>query len=140
MITSERQLNVTKKKITSLQESLVEKKKTAKSVLAKSSIIQTQALIKELEKEKVEYETLSTEGLGSIRIESPEDIMLLPIKYRIAKHLTQEAFAKLVDVSVRMIARYEAKEYTNINGETFKKILNKLPVKFHGKLKWLILK
>ena len=40
--------------------------------------------------------------------------MLLPIKYRIAKHLTKEAFAKEVDVSVRMISRYEAEEYTNI--------------------------
>jgi DNA-binding XRE family transcriptional regulator len=135
MITSERQLNATKKKIVSLQESLAEMKKSAKSVLAKSSMVQTQAAIEELKEEVKEYETLSTEGLDAIHIESPEDIMLLPIKYRIAKHLTQEAFAKEVDVSVRMIARYEAEEYTNINGETFRKILNKLPVKLDSKLK-----
>lgn len=135
MITSERQLNAAKKKIAFLQESLAEMQKPSKSVLAKSSMIQTHAMIEELEEEVREYETLSTEGLDAIHIESPKDIMLLPIKYRIAKHLTQEAFAKIVDVSVRMIARYEAEEYTNINGETLKKILNKLPVKLDGKLK-----
>ncbi len=135
MITSDRQLNTTKKKIVSLEESLVEMRKSASGILGNSAVIQTEALTQELESEVIEYEKLYAEGLDAIDIQSPEDIMLLPIKYRIAKHLTKEAFAKEVDVSVRMIARYEAEEYTNINGETFKKILRNLPLKLTGTLK-----
>ena len=135
MITSERQLNTTKKKVAFLKESLAEMKKAANGVLGNSAVIQTEALTQELESEVLEYEKLYTEGLDAIDIQSPEDIMLLPIKYRIAKHLTKEAFAKEVDVSVRMISRYEAEEYTNINGETFKKILHNLPLKLVRTLK-----
>ena len=135
MITSERQLNTTKKKIVSLKESLVEMKKSASGILGNSAVIQIEALIQELESEVLEYEKLYAEGLDAIDIQSPEEIMLLPIKYRIAKHLTKEAFAKKVDVSVRMISRYEAEGYTNINGETFKKILQNLPVKLNRTLK-----
>jgi len=135
MIKSERQLNTTKKKVASLKESLAEMKKSANGVLGNSAVIQTEALTQELESEVLEYEKLYTEGLDAIDIQSPEDIMLLPIKYRIAKHLTKEAFAKEVDVSVRMISRYEAEEYPNINGETFKKILHNLPLKLVRTLK-----
>ncbi len=135
MITSKRQLETTKKKIASLKESLAEMKKSARGLLANSAVIQTEALTQELESEALEYETLYAEGLDAIDIQNPEDIMLLPIKYRIAKHLTKEAFAKEVDVSVRMIARYEAAEYTNINGGTFKKILRNLPLKLNRTLK-----
>jgi hypothetical protein len=49
MITSDRQLNATKKKIDSLTESLAEMKKSAKGILAKSSIVQTEAMKQELE-------------------------------------------------------------------------------------------
>ncbi len=135
MIISERQLNVTKKKITSLKESIAEIKKSAGGILGDSAIIQTEALAQELESEVLEYEKLYAEGLDAIDIHRPEDIMLLPIKYRIAKHLTKEAFAKEVGVPLRMISRYEAKEYTNITGETLKKILHNLQLSLTGTLK-----
>ncbi len=135
MITSGRQLNATKKKIDSLTESLAEMEKSAKGILTKSSIVQTEAVKQELEAEVAEYEKLCAKGLEAIEIETPEDIMFLPIKYRIAKHLTKEAFAKKVDVPVRMISRYEAEEYINIRGKTFKKILHNLPLTLNGVLK-----
>lgn len=135
MITSDRQLNATKKKIESLTESLAEMEKSEKGILAKSSAVQTEAMKQELENDVSEYEKLCTEGLEAIEIVTPEDIMLLPIKYRIAKHLTKEAFAKKVDVPVRMISRYEAEEYTNITGETLKKILHNLPLTLNSVLK-----
>ncbi len=56
MITSERQLNTTKKKIVSLKESLAEMKKSASGVLGNSTVIQTEALTQELESEVLEYE------------------------------------------------------------------------------------
>ena len=128
MITSDRQLTAAVKKIDSLKESLANMKASTGGILSKASIIQTEALAKELEDDVLEYRKIYAEGLGAINIKTPEDIMLLPIKYRIAKHLTKEAFAKEVGVPVRMIARYEAEEYTNITGETFKKILHNLPL------------
>ncbi len=128
MITSDRQLNAAKKKIDSLSESLIEMRKSAKNILAKSSVIQTEALKQKLEDDVSEYEKLCSKGLKAIKIDTPEEILLLPIKYRIAENLTKEAFARKVDVPVRMISRYEAEGYTNITGETLKKILHNLPL------------
>jgi DNA-binding XRE family transcriptional regulator len=134
MITSDRQLKATLEKIESLKNSL-DVKTTVNPILAKAAKMQTQALISELEGYVNEYEELKTKGLEAIKISSPEDVMLLPIRYRIAKRMTQEVFAKSVDVSLRMIARYESEEYRNINGETLKKILHKIPLKIMGNVK-----
>lgn len=136
MITSERQLNVSKKKISSLQESLKKLSNEVKTKpLAKASKIQTQAMIEEIQKEVDEYEKLCSKGLDAIEIEDLADVMLLPIKYRIAKRMTQESFAKEVDVPLRMIARYESEGYKNIQGENLFKILSKLHLQFFGKLR-----
>lgn len=134
MITSERQLTVTNQKISDLQESIKKIEADAKP-FAKSSIIQTKALIKELVEEVKEYETLRDKGLDAIEINDLAEVMLLPIKYRIAKHMTQDSFAKAVQVPVRMIARYESEGYKNITGENLHKILSKLHLKIPGKLK-----
>lgn len=136
MITSDRQLTVTRKKIHSLEESLKKLEEDVKSKpLAKASKIQTQAIVKELYAEVVEYEELKTRGLDAIQLNDLSEIMLVPIKYRIAKHMTQESFAKEVDIPLRMIARYESEGYRNITGENFHKILQKLHLKALGKLK-----
>ena len=135
MITSERQLNTAKKKADSLEKSVKKMEKNQKGILAKPALIQTKTILEEIKNDITEYENLLNNGLKAIKIESPEDIILLPVKYRIANHLSREEFAKEVDVSVRMIARYEVGEYTNINGETLKKILHNIPLKFTGSLK-----
>ena len=134
MITSERQLAVNNLKLRELRESLV-KIKSQKSVFAKASILETKALIQNLESEVEEYETLRDSGVEAIEINSLEDLMLLPIKYRIAKRMTQDAFARAVEIPVRMIARYEVEGYRNISGDNLHKILSKLPLKLSGKLK-----
>ncbi len=133
MITSERQLAVANKKIQSLRESIKKMEAEAKP-LARSSIIQTKALIKELQHEVEEYETLKEKGLEAIEINDLAEVMLLPIKYRIAKKMSQDSFAKEVNIPVRMIARYESEGYKNITGENLHKILSKLHLKIPGKL------
>ena len=135
MITSERQLKVTLEKIESFKRSLKMKIKIKNPILANAAKVETQTLIEDLEAFVNEYQELRKNGLNAIKISTPEDLLLLPIRYRIAKHMTQEVFAKSVDVSVRMIARYEAEEYRNITGETLKKILHKIPLKFKGNFK-----
>lgn len=135
MITSDRQLNAIRKKIQDMEESLKTLDNAKTTPLVKASKIQTQALLKEMRSEVEEYEALKTKGLDAIELEDISEVMLLPIKYRIAKHMTQETFAKEVDVPLRMIARYESEGYRNITGENFHKILRKLHLKSHGKLK-----
>ena len=136
MITSDRQLSVTKKKIESLKESLKKLgEETREKLLAKAAKIQTQSLIQELQSEVFEYEELKTKGLDAIKINDLSEIMLIPIKYRIAKKMTQETFAKEVEVPLRMIARYESESYRNITGQNLHKILQKLHLKIPGKLK-----
>jgi DNA-binding XRE family transcriptional regulator len=136
MITSDRQLAVTRKKIQSLEESVKKIEEEVKTKpLAKASKIQTQAIIKELYSEVFDYEELKAKGLDAIQLNDLSEIMLVPIKYRIAKRMTQEAFAKEVDIPLRMIARYESEGYRNITGENFHKILQKLHLKSIGKLK-----
>jgi DNA-binding XRE family transcriptional regulator len=135
MITSQRQLKVTLEKIESFKSSLSSKIKIKNPVLVKAARIEAQTMIEDLEALVEEYQDLVQNGLGAIKISSPEDLMLLPIRYRIAKRMTQENFAKSVDVSVRMIARYESEDYRNITGETLQKILHSIPLKFKGELK-----
>lgn len=135
MITSDRQLNVTRKKIQEMEEALKSLGKAINTPLQKASKIQTQALLKELYAEVEEYQVLKEKGLDAIKLDDISEVMLLPIKYRIAKDMTQEAFAKKVDIPLRMIARYESEGYRNITGENFHKILQKLHLKSFGKLK-----
>ena len=134
MITSDRQLGVTKNKIEELLESLKLISKDSKA-LAKASRVQIEVLIQELRAQIEEYESLKTKGLDAIEISGPSDIMLLPIKYRIAKRMTQELFAKKVEMPLRMICRYESENYRNITGGNLQKILNKLHLKIFGKIK-----
>lgn len=134
MITSDRQLAVTSKKIKDLRES-IKKMDASTKPLVKAAVIQTKALVKELEQEVKEYQTLREKGIEAIEINDLAEVMLLPIKYRIAKKMTQDAFARIVEVPVRMIARYESEGYRNISGENLHKILSKLHLKIPGKLK-----
>lgn len=133
MITSERQLAVTAQKIKYLRDSM-KKIEAETGSFAKASVVQMKALVKELDQEVRDYETLRDKGVESIEINDIAEIMLLPIKYRIAMHMTQDSFARVVEVPVRMIARYESAGYKNITGENLHKILSKLHLKIPGKL------
>jgi len=134
MITSDRQVAVTKEKIQDLLESLRLMEKDTRTLI-KASKIQIEVLIEDLNAEIKEYESLKTKGLEAIEISDLSDIMLLPIKYRIAKRMTQELFAKKVDMPLRMICRYESENYRNITGGNLYKILDKLHLKIFGKIK-----
>ena len=129
MITSERQLSVTKSKIEDLKSSLKQKpNEKMKPVLQKAARVQAESLIAELQEQVTEYEHLRSDGVPAIQVKTPMDLFLLPIRYRIAKKMSQEAFSKLVGVGLRQIARYEAEGYENIQGDTLKRILEKLPL------------
>lgn len=135
MITSDRQLAATKLKIESLKESIKKISEEAKNKpLLKASKVQSLSMVRELQNEIFVYEELKLRGLDAIEINDLTEIMLIPIKYRIAKRMTQEMFAKEVEIPLRMIARYESESYRNITGENLYKILQKLHLKIPGKL------
>lgn len=133
MITSERQMSVAQKKIDDLVES-AKKLEGDSRPFTKANLIQIKTLIKELKHEIKEFEKLKVHGLDGIEISDLSELLLLPIKYRIAKHMTLNAFAKMVDLPERMIARYESEQYRNISGENLHKILSKLKLKIPGKI------
>jgi HTH-type transcriptional regulator/antitoxin HigA len=130
MITSDRQLKVSKEKLVELKKSLEGSPATKiNPILAKSGKVQAQALIQEIENEIAFYENLKLKGVAAIKLNSITDILNLPVMYRVAKGMSQEQFARLVEVGLRQIARYESEGYENINGENFKKILSKINLK-----------
>ncbi len=127
MITSDRQLKVTKEKIEDFKASLKQKpNEKMNPVLQKAARVQIEALIAELQEHVNDYEHLKSDGIPAIQVKTPMDIFLLPIRYRIAKNMSQEAFSQFVGVGLRQIARYEADGYENIQGDTLKRILEKL--------------
>lgn len=129
MITSEKQLLVTIEKINTLKQSLkAPANKDMKAIFQKAARAQTEALIEELGEQVKEYNSLRSDGLKAIKVKNASDWLLIPIRFRIAKKMSQDAFSHLVGVSVRQIARYEAEEYSNVQTETLKKILDKLPI------------
>jgi DNA-binding transcriptional regulator YiaG len=134
MITSEKQLIVSRKKIVELRASILKMERDTKPFI-KASVMELKSLIKKIEQEMKDYETLKEKGIEAIELNDLSEIMLLPIKYRIAKRMTQESFAREMEVPVRMIARYESEGYRNISGETLHKILKRLHLKILGKLR-----
>ena len=62
------------------------------------------------------------------------DLLVAPIRYRLANHMSIEGFGRKVGVSARQIARYEKEEYQNINTSTLQKILRNMDVHIDGKI------
>lgn len=136
MITSQKQLIAAKEKLNLLKESLTaEYKKDVPEILKAAAIGQTEELISEIESEIAEYEGLKKSSFSEIQIFSLEDLMDAPIRYRIAKGMTIEDFARKVDIHSRQIARYEGDHYHNATTDTLLKILSCLDVKISGMVK-----
>ena len=135
MITSERQYQMAKEKLGMLKKALKQGvKSNIPLLLAKAAKGQTQELMDEMRTEIQEYETLKKSDSLTLTIHSIEDLMKAPIRYRIAKHMTIEEFARKVNVHSRQISRYEKEQYKNANSATLLKILNQLEINIEGEL------
>ncbi len=133
MITSDRQYAAAKEKLALLEESLVQELDSAvPDIIRETSEGQLQSLVTEVRSEIEEYESLKSTRLGELEIHSIQDLMITPIRYRIASNMSVEAFGRKVGVSVRQIHRYEAENYGNANTSTLIKILEKLDVSLDG--------
>lgn len=135
MITSKKQYHAAKEKVSMLKESL--KKEVLSNipfVLIEASQGQTKELMNDIEKEIKEYESLKKAELHKLKIHSIDDLMSVPIRYRIARDMTIEQFAKKVEVHSRQIARYEKETYKNVNSATLLRILSHLDVSIEGEV------
>jgi len=133
MITSDKQYAASKAQLAMLKESLsAENDEAIPEIVKNASKAQLKSLIAEVQAEIAEYENLKSIKLEELEIHSIHDLMVTPIRYRIASHMSVDAFSRKVGVSARQIHRYEAENYSNVNTSTLTKILEKLDVSLDG--------
>ncbi len=135
MITSDKQYGAAKKQLAMLTTSLTSpKKKDTPDLIDNAGKAQLQELIEEIQLNMKEYDTLKNSEPSDIEIHSLDDLMITPIRYRIAAHMSVDAFGRKVGVSARQIARYELEGYRNTNATTLQKILEVLNIRLDGKV------
>ncbi len=135
MITSDKQYAAAKEQLAMLTASLSsQKRKGVPDLIENAGKAQLQELISEIQLNMEEYEGLKESKPSDIEIHSLDDLMLTPIRYRIAAHMSIDAFGRKVGVSARQIARYELEGYRNTNSTTLQKILEELNICLDGKV------
>jgi len=135
MITSDKQYKAAEAQLAMLTQSFSSLiKKGTPDIVAKAGKTQLQELIAEIQRDLEEYDVLKSSKPSDIEIHSLSDLMVVPIRYRIASHMSIEAFSRKVGVSARQIARYETENYQNTNSSTLQKILGVLNIHLDGKV------
>jgi DNA-binding transcriptional regulator YiaG len=135
MITSDKQYKASKEQLAMLNTSMkATKKEGVPDVIEQAGKAQIQELMGEIQSNIEEYETLKESKPSDIEIHSLDDLMIVPIRYRISAHMSIDAFSRKVGVSARQIARYETENYENTNSSTLRKILGMLDIHLNGKI------
>lgn len=136
MITSDKQYKAAKKQLAMLTESIStsDDKANIPEAIKQAHKAQIQELISEIKKHINEYKTLKNGNPADVEIHSLDDLMVTPIRYRIAAHMSIDEFSRKVGVSARQIARYENEEYQNITSSNLQKILKGLNIHLEGKV------
>ncbi len=135
MITSDKQYTAAKEQLSMLKASLSSpKKKEVPDFIEKAGKAQLQELISEIQLNMDEYSALKNSEPSDIQIHSLDDLMVLPIRYRIAAHMSLDTFSRKVGISARQIARYEKENYQNTNSSTLRKILGVLNIQLNGRV------
>ncbi len=135
MITSDKQYGAAKKQLVMLSESLsAPKKKDVPDVIEQAGKAQIQELMGEIQNDVNEYEALKNSSPTDVEIHSLDDLIIAPIRYRIAAHMSIDEFSRKVGVSARQIVRYENEGYQNITSNTLQKILKGLNIHLEGKV------
>ena len=101
-------------------------------LVGKCGKAQLQDLIDEVRQAIDEYEKLKNSSVKEIPVHSIQDLLVAPIRYRIASHMSVDAFSRKVGISARQIHRYEAACYKNTTTSTLTGILEKLGLTIEG--------
>ena len=119
MITSDKQYAAAKKQLMMLTASMVaSKKEEVPDLIEQAGKAQMHELADEIQRNMEEYDRLKESNPSDIEIHSLDDLMVVPIRYRIAAHMSVDAFSRKVGVSARQITRYETENYQNTNSST----------------------
>ena len=70
----------------------------------------------------------------SLKISSANDLMLMPIRYRIASHMSVETFSRMVKVSTEQVLHYEASRYSDTSTKILIEILSRIGVSVRGQI------
>lgn len=137
MITSDKQYKAAKEQLDMLIKSLsAPLKKDVPLIVVEGARSQLKELIAEIKSNIDEYSQLIKNDSDDVFIEihSLDDLLVAPIRYRLAAHMSIDGFSRKVGISARQIARYEKEEYRNINASTLQRILKTLDVHIDGML------
>ena len=136
MILSQQQYTATRKKLKMLEDSLsAPRREGVPEEFVQAALAQTRELMGEMQAEIAEYERITTSGPAEIPVNSIQDLLVAPVRYRLASHKSTEAFARVVGVSARQIFRYEQEDYRNCSVPNLTKILERLNIQLHGHIK-----
>ncbi len=126
MILDERQYRITNARLREFQEAIAELKALPEPTDINEKLdyqCHLDALtsqIEEFQEEIAEYEVLKQGEVGQLNLDSFEQLPQALIKARIARGLTQEKLAELLDVKPQQVQRDEANLYA---GASFSKLL-----------------
>jgi len=135
MITSQQEYETTKRKKAMLEESLAAPGRAGVPVeVVEAARAQTRDLIGEMQAEIEEYERTIRSAPNEIPVNSVDDLLVAPIRYRLAAHMSTESFARTVGVSARQIFRYEQEGYRNCSVPNLAKILESLNICLRGRI------
>lgn len=133
MITSDKQYEAAKQQLHMLNEALrAPAKIDVPALILEAGRAQILELAEEIQTNIKEYEKLKNCQLSDIEIHSLEDLMITPIRYRLAAKMSIDTFGHKVGISARQIIRYEKEEYKNAKTTTLTKILDKLNIHIDG--------
>lgn len=90
--------------------------------------------LERLQGEVAAYESLQEEGLSSDREFDTDDLGLLPILGRIARHLSQRDLAERLELKEQQIQRYESDKYSGMSVARYQKMLKALGIELHPRL------
>lgn len=133
MILSQQQYLATRKKLKMLEDSLsAPHREGVPEKFVQAALAQTRELMGEMQAEIAEYERITTSDPAEIPVNSIQDLLVAPVRYRLASHKSTEVFARVVGVSARQIFRYEQEGYRNCSVPNLTKILERLNIRLHG--------
>jgi DNA-binding XRE family transcriptional regulator len=133
MIQNERQYNVTRKQIATLNEALVIARSDMQEMdprLAEAMVAGFRSQIYDLEQEIQEYERLRR--AAALRLTSVSELATVLIQARIARGLTQKELAERLRLKPQQIQKYEATQYRSASLKRVLDVFRVLEVDLQG--------
>lgn len=132
MIKTDKQYQVTKKKLKEFSEALkdIEILEDSEPLLKKIQIDAIKSQIEDFNKEILEYEALRKGSVSFIRIDNIDNIYEVLIKGRLARGFSQAELASKLKLKEQQIQRYEACNYSTASLPRIIQVATELGVSF----------